>query len=601
MLSSPLGWCLMVFPLGLSLFLLLKLKERTFSLKKATIGGIGGFLLPYTLIIAEIMNVIPPSMDGKDPFISSGAMLLRALCSAASFAIIFGLYRKSDSFILKEWLTKNPKKTINVMAIIAVAIMLFAINPLLLLLAASAGIIVIYLKRQSASIVKNKPDVLGEDFLGDSIRKDLNNSEGVWCGQQGGVDLWVTLEDRAVVIGPPGTGKTAFLITQLLKWAETRRPFICLDIKPEIYGITRQALEEKGYDIITYNPSSQTGHRYNLLADLYSPEAIGELATNLIPSPNPEDAVFHENARDFLDAIITHCKAIGEGSLPQLMDFVSQFDHYRDLFKALLQSPAPDTVALAKGLSIVAANERMLGSIFATFRSNLRFLRYPAIRASLAHSDFSLKAFTEKRPVALFLQFEERHQELTSRLLSMMVNHILRYLIEHRDREPVLMQLDEIGNAPIIQNLPQKLNTIRSRHIPLWLYWQGLSQMQKYGQKMNEGVDTILGACDFQMVFRLNDNASAEWMSKRLHLVDIEIISQSVSHRGFNITNTHSKTLIKEPALFAQELQRLDEGEAVCVYRKKAWRAKAMPYFVVYPEFLNIRPSPEDSVAASYS
>lgn len=43
--------------------------------------------------------------------------------------------------------------------------------------------------------------------------------------------------------------------------------------------------------------------------------------------------------------------------------------------------------------------------------------------------------------------------------------------------------------------------------------------MQRYGAKADEGANLILGACDYQMVFRLNDNASAKRMSERIGVV----------------------------------------------------------------------------------
>jgi len=156
---------------------------------------------------------------------------------------------------------------------------------------------------------------------------EQGETSGVWCGkttviakndsdESQGDDIQISMDDRAVVIGPPGTGKTAFLIEQLLRWGESGRSFVCLDIKPEIFGITRTFLEKQGYALFTYNPTAKTGQKYNMLADLDGPESVGELASALIPSEDPRDTVFTESARDFLDAIISHLAASGTPSLP---------------------------------------------------------------------------------------------------------------------------------------------------------------------------------------------------------------------------------------------------------------------------------------------
>ena len=437
-------------------------------------------------------------------------------------------------------------------------------------------------KVRQARVQKHRPDTLAGEDTANVVRQSLADPTGVWCGRMEQQDLYASLEDRGVIIGPPGTGKTAFLVSQLLQWAESGRPFVVLDIKPEIYGIVETALAGKGYKLYRFNPTADAGERYNPLADLEGPEAVTELAGALIPSEDPRNTVFSESARDFLDALITHLRVNGTPSLPRIRALLAELDGWRELLQMLLKSPDPDARELANALAMLANNERLLGSIFAAFRSNLRFLRVPTIRASLENSDFSLADLTTGQPVGLFLQFEEQHRETTARLLAAMVGHIMRYLITHKERPPILLLLDEIGNAPTVSGLIEKLNTIRSRHLPTWMYWQSLEQMQKYGEKANEGPNTILGACDFQMVFRLNDNTSAEWMSKRIGVVDRLVESESVTY-GSAHSMTRAQNLVLEPKVFPHELQALKTSETICVYRGLAWRGEATPYYELYP------------------
>ena len=268
-------------------------------------------------------------------------------------------------------------------------------------------------------------------------------------------------------------------------------------------------------------------------------------------------------------------KRKGQGAtLPAVRSLLESANDPAALLGQLSNSPDKAVRGIARGLSMTGANERLMGSIIATFRSNLRFLRYPNISESVSTSDFSLKDLTTDRPVALFLQFEEAHRDTTKDLMSAMVAHLMRYLIIHTDRSPVLLLLDEIGNAPAVPGLIQKLNTIRSRKLPTWLYWQSLEQMQRYGAKAGEGANIILGACDLQMVFRLNDNASAEWVSQRIGTVDRLIKSRSVSEG----TVTDSRSLREEPVIFSHELQQLKQSEVIGVYREHRWRGMAKPY-----------------------
>ena len=240
--------------------------------------------------------------------------------------------------------------------------------------------------------VKNKPDDLGSSEMASEAASKLHHrEEGIWAGKAGdGLDLYASIEDRAVVLGPPGAGKTAFLVAQLLRWAETKRSFVCLDSKPEIFGITRKALERLGYKTIVYNPTEGRGQRYNPLVDIDGPEAIGELAAALIPAVDDANPIFTESARDLLDALISHLRAIdGEASLPSIRTLIASVDDYKGLLRTLAASPDPDAADIARSLAMTSANERLLGSILGTLRANLRFLRYPHIRASLETSDFS--------------------------------------------------------------------------------------------------------------------------------------------------------------------------------------------------------------------
>ena len=439
-------------------------------------------------------------------------------------------------------------------------------------------------KETAPAVNKKKEDLLVSDEAIVKIKSVLNHRKGVWCGKVNAANLYASIEDRAVVIGPPGTGKTAFMITQLIDWIKSGRSFVSLDIKPEIFGILRFELEEKGYKVITFNPTSQTGQRYNFITDLDSPEAIGELAGYLIPADDGSNAVFFESARDFLDSILSHLKAtLSEPTLPDVRDFVTEY---------------------ANGLALTANNERLLGSVFATFRANLRFLRYPAIRDSLSKSEFSLSELGREKPVALFLQFEEKNKGITEKLLVTFINHMFRYFITHTARNEILILLDELGNAPRIDGLVEKLNTIRSRHLPTWMYFQSIEQMQMYGKMGGEGASKILGACDYQQVFRLNDNASAEMMSKAIGVVDREVSSRNVSTSGgfFDSVDsvTESKNLVQEPIVFPHELRQLKKNEAIVIYQGLAWRGEATPYFKAYPEYQGIKPVEHEIVDKAY-
>ena len=477
-----------------------------------------------------------------------------------------------------------------------------------MVLALIAGVIVCFLTWKllvRPSIRKLKPDLLVEGQKGVLAECSRAGEGAVWAGEVEGQDVFATAEDRAVVIGPPGTGKTAFLVSQLLAWAEQRRSFVCLDSKPEIYGITRARLEAQGYRVLSYNPTSPTGQRYNLFRDLVNREgrfdrvAVREIAAAFIPANDERNRVFADGARDLFDAMATHLDATGgEVSFTRMRDWAMRHDSAAALLKELLQSPHEEVQELASSISKRAVSDRLMASIFSAFDSGLTFVSLPEIRESSSCSDFSLHDLCTEEPVALFLQFEETEREVTEHYLAAMVAHLLRFMILHSDRPPVLLMLDEIGSVPVIPALPQKLNTIRSRNLPTWLYWQSLEQMQKYGEKHDEGPNLILGATDVKVMFRLEDNNTAEWMSDRIGKIDRVI--ESVSTK-FGDMAQHSRQLSLEPMVFPRQLMELRPGEVVCSYRGHTWRGRATPHFERYPEFKGRRPAGQEKRGAPYA
>ncbi|MEO0973629.1 MAG: type IV secretory system conjugative DNA transfer family protein, partial [Pseudomonadota bacterium] len=281
------------------------------------------------------------------------------------------------------------------------------------------------------------------------VRKVLGASEfgSVVAGQlpKNKELLKTSVQDRAIVIGPPGTGKTTFLVTQLLEWAEQGLPFVCFDTKPEIYGIVRERLEGQ-YRLLTYNPTAGTGERYNPLDDAPDPLAVSELVAALIPTVSPENEAIYESSRQIVESIALHLRESNSRiALPDISAFMKDRGDLKRIISALRESPNEDVVETANFVAETAKSDRFMGNVYADLAKNLKFLRQPAIRESLSTSDFSLADFAQgSGATGLFLQFEQRHKAVTSRLFSAFVTHITNYFIaHHHDRPPILLMLDE--------------------------------------------------------------------------------------------------------------------------------------------------------------
>ncbi|WP_312781699.1 type IV secretory system conjugative DNA transfer family protein [Acidovorax temperans] len=112
--------------------------------------------------------------------------------------------------------------------------------------------------------------------------------------------FFASIEDRGLVVGPPGTGKTAFLCNQVLSLATQKTSFVAVDIKPELHKLLSASLEKSGYRVVRLNPAIEdpSADHWNPLAEIFDETALFELCAALLPVRDPREAPFIESQRD---------------------------------------------------------------------------------------------------------------------------------------------------------------------------------------------------------------------------------------------------------------------------------------------------------------
>ena len=408
----------------------------------------------------------------------------------------------------------------------------------------------------------------------------------IFGGKYGGKQFFVSIEDRGLVIGPPGTGKTAFLFNQILRVMKTGLSFVAIDLKPELHKTLASSLIKEGYRVLRVNPAiaDPDADHWNPLADITDEIDIAEMCASLLPIREPREAPFVESQRDWLKAAVFHVSASSGGSLPAAFNLLSSSPDPLRILDLLGRSSNPTAARLARriaaGLAGTKPDPLILQGLTGALRS-LDYLGLSGVQDALGHSDFSAHELGKgEQPTALFLQFEESKINALGPLLAFMATGVLTALIDTAgQRKPVALFLDELGNMPPIPNLPEKLNTIRSRHIPTWMYFQTSEQMNTgYGK----GADsTFFASSDMQMVFRLNDQNTRELISKLIGTTYREKISQS---RGGG-QGTRTRSLEQVNVIEPYQLGQLGVGEVVTLYRGAAAKGRATPHYIDFPVF----------------
>ncbi|TXG96163.1 MAG: type IV secretory system conjugative DNA transfer family protein [Rhodocyclaceae bacterium] len=397
-------------------------------------------------------------------------------------------------------------------------------------------------------------------------------------------------EDRAVVVGVPGAGKTTFLVAQIVDWMQSGRSFIATDIKPEIWSILKEngLFERFGYDEYIINPTCAHAHRFNLFAEIEDDADLNEVLAVIIPPGEGDGAVFSDNARRLLKAVLAH---LGErASLPAARDFIMEAGKVSELLEMLAASEKKSVQRIAFELKNTASNERLLASIMTAMGRAFEFMDDDRINAAIGVSDFSMRDVLMKPRQAVFLQFEQKYKASLATLFGGTVAYVLRLLQANASarEHAVFVALDEIINAAPIPKFAESLNTMRSARMPLAMYLQSIEGLNRlYGPQSSE---IFLGSADLKVIFRLNDNATAEYVSAQIGDTEQRAYNMNTSQsQGQNMTgNTASESASKgysssTARIFdAAEVLGLEPQKAITLYRGSGARFTMPSYWQDY-------------------
>ncbi len=354
--------------------------------------------------------------------------------------------------------------------------------------------------------------------------------------------LRVTNEDRGIILGAPGSGKTTYLVTQIIDWMRSGQSFVATDIKPEIWAILKYngLFEKFGYKDWVFNPTDINADHYNLFSEVHDSSEFNEVLNIIIADTDSADAkVFNDNARRLLKAVLIELGS--RASLPNAQRFINSMDDNTELLKTLRQSDNETVSSIAEEITRTAKNDNLLASIMTATTKAFEFLDDARIRKSISENaeGFYLKDVLMKPKQAVFLQFDQQYKSSTATLFGATVAHIMRILQANQDRGAVFLALDEIINCSPIPKFTDLLNTIRSANMPTFLYLQSLEGLNRlYGANADK---LFLGSSNYKVVFKIGDISTAEQFSKLIGKTETTYYSYS-ENAGQGVSSNETKT-----------------------------------------------------------
>ena len=400
----------------------------------------------------------------------------------------------------------------------------------------------------------------------------------------------VPCEERGLVLGVSRSGKTNYLLAQLISWMRSGKSFVASDVKPELWGILKWngVFEYYGYDDVVFNPTDPLSQTYNMFDDLGADAdtEILELIEILIPA---RDA-FSDSARRILRAVMSHLRTVnGSVSLLQARNYIDEYTDVEDMMDELLESPSDVAVTNAKAVKRSSGGDRFIASATNALSSALQFLDNKIIAKNIDSSDFSLRERLQQPRQAIFLQFDKRYQQTTRALFGATLSHTLRLLeVDYANREDVFVALDELINAAPIPNLTKKLNVIGSSKMPLFMYVQALDGLTEvYG---DQAANLIMSSCTLKVCYRVNDFNTAQTFSNMIGNIDVknwsvtETPRVNEAGRSYKDTST-TESISRRPLVEPAELYALEKNQAIVLYQGKSAKMKMPTYYEDTPAY----------------
>ncbi len=383
----------------------------------------------------------------------------------------------------------------------------------------------------------------------------------------------VSSQERGLVVGVSGSGKTNFIFAQIADWMKSGKSFVVSDVKPEIWGVllANGVFDKFGYEYIVINPTDGAGHKYNMLDDVANDDDLDELLQILVPAVG-EGSPFADFGRNVLKACIIYIREKnGYVSLTSVFEFLTSFSNGQKLLDKLLDNGSDNIKSLVNQAKMAGNSENFLGLGLTALVRALSFLNNKTIAQNVGSSDFSLDEVLQMPRVAVFLQYEQKDMKATQSLFSATVQHTIRILMNNaRNRDDVFLLFDELLNGGKIENLADKFNLIRSYKMPAFLYIQSIAGLvEKYNE---DEAMKIISACSLQICYRVNDVDSAEFFSKLAGQVGAirhnKSVSPAVNASGAVYSKaSYSKNAEMVDLIPVETMLQMPFGKALAVYK----------------------------------
>lgn len=397
----------------------------------------------------------------------------------------------------------------------------------------------------------------------------LDNTTGFYIGKGH------AFNDKGHILTVAGTrgGKgTNIIIPNLLGAYPVETSWVVIDPKGENAAITAKYQRSIGQNVVILNPwellteAVGTSQSYNPLdmlnvESLHLVDDIQVIAEMIVPvEHDSKDRFWSDSARTIVTGLLLHLvtsQPKEKHTLTTLWELARlPLDDWDAMVAEMAVSIHPMHGRTIKNagreiLKLSASGDETFGSIVSNVLQATDFLKSPSLQKTL-DSGFDPKILVEgKTTVYVIIPADKLKSH--GRWLRLVITSMMRSVIRRPDKR-VTFLLDEFAALGYLPEIETALGAYAGFNVTVWPILQSLIQLKN---QYKDGWETFIANCVVRQYFSINDNFSADYISKALGE------TSNVTHRLFG---KESRPEANKRALVTPDELRRESGQSIFMF-----------------------------------
>jgi type IV secretion system protein VirD4 len=347
------------------------------------------------------------------------------------------------------------------------------------------------------------------------------------------------------VAGTRGGKGTNLIIPNLLGASDYSGSWVVIDPKGENAAITTRYQRERGQNVVILNPwellkeNVGEAHSYNpldILSDTSNINLVDDaqmIAEMIVPIEKKDNnRFFTDNARAIVSGLLLHMATYEDQPVEKSLKTLWQWvrlpeDKWLKLIEDMNVNDHVvfgDTVKQAAHEieKLMKAGDKTWGNIIATVLQCTDFIKSPALQKSM-ESGFDPKALSDGK-TTLFVIIPADKLQSHARWLRLVVTTTMRAVVRKPNKR-VAFLLDEFAALGYLPEIETALSTYAGFNITVWPILQSLIQLKS---NYSDNWETFVGNSTVRQFFSINDNFTAEYVSKAIGETSHVVVKKSV-------------------------------------------------------------------------